>query len=145
MTRAHRFLSLALLLGLSASSARLASAQSPPTTGTPPFGSFGGGPEVINLANLNVHWDVPVLAKPGRGGFNFTYDLSYDSSVWAGGVSSGSSLWYPVGNWGWRGITEAFMGYLWYTSSMHLSCQIWNPDDRRWDKYFYYLYNFNVY
>jgi len=145
MTRAYRFLLLALLLGLAASLMGVAWAQSPPTTGTPPFGSFGGGPEVINLANLNVHWDVPVLAKAGRGGFNFTYDLSYDSSVWAGGVSSGSSLWYPVGNWGWRGITEASMGYLSYTSSMHLSCEIWNPDDRRYDKYFYYLYNFNGY
>jgi len=145
MTRIYRFLLLALLLGLSASLTGVAWAQSPPTTGQPPFGSFGGGPEVINLANLNVHWDVPALAKAGRGGFNFTYDLSYDSSVWAGGVSSGTSLWYPVGNWGWRGITEASTGYLSYTSQYHFACEIWNPVDRRYDKYFYYLYNFNSY
>ena len=145
MTRAYRFVLLALLLGLSASLMGVAWAQSPPATGTPAFGSFGGGPEVINLANNNVHWDVPVLAKAGRGGFNFTYDLSYDSSVWAGGVSSGTSLWYPVGNWGWRGITEASTGYISYTSSTHMACEIWNPDDRRYDKYFYYLYTFYAY
>src|SRR5207302_9833458 len=50
-------------------------------TGTPPFGSFGGGPDVVNLANLNSHLTIPVIHKPGRG-TNFTYDLSYDSSVW---------------------------------------------------------------
>jgi hypothetical protein len=115
MTRAYRFLALALLVAVSSFLARVVSAQSPPTTGTPPFGSFGGGPEAIDLANLNVHWDIPILAKAGRGGFNFSYDLSYDSSVWAGGVSSGTSSWYPVGNWGWRGITEASTGYISYT------------------------------
>ena len=51
------------------------------TTGAPPLGSFGGGPDVINLANLNSHIAIPVLHKPGRG-INFTYDLSYDTSVW---------------------------------------------------------------
>src|SRR5437879_10054315 len=75
-------------------------------TGTPPFGSFGGGPEVINLGNLNAHWTIPVIHKPGRG-INFTYDLSYDTSVWypVGGT------WQPVQNWGWRGQTEAATGY----------------------------------
>jgi RHS repeat-associated protein len=145
MIRAYRFPLLALLLGLSASLMGVAWAQSPPTTGTPPFGSFGGGPESINLANNNVHWDVPVLAKAGRGGFNFTYDLSYDSSVWGGGVSSGTSGWYPVGNWGWRGITEASTGYLSYTSQQHFACQIWNPDDHKYDRYTYVLYNFSTY
>src|SRR5713226_6561704 len=66
-----------------------ASAQKPPATGTPPFGSFGGGPDIINLADLNSHITVPVLHKSGRSGFNFTYDLSYDTSVWTK-VTSGS-------------------------------------------------------
>jgi len=51
-------------------------------TGTPPMGSFGGGPDIIDLANLNSHLDISVINKPGRGGMNFTYDLNYDSSVW---------------------------------------------------------------
>ena len=54
-------------------------------TGTPPFGSFGGAPDVVNLANLNDHHTIPIIHKAGRG-TDFTYGLSYDSSVW-----------YPVG------------------------------------------------
>jgi RHS repeat-associated protein len=84
-------------------------------TGTPPFGSFGGGPDIINLANLNAHLDVPIINKPGRGGFNFTYDMSYDSSVWYPVGASGSQSWQFVPNWGWRGITEVATGYLSYS------------------------------
>src|SRR5579863_5554973 len=84
-------------------------------TGTPPFGSFGGGPDIINLANLNVHVDVPIVSKAGRGGFNFTYDMSYDSSVWYPVGVSGSQSWQFVPNWGWRGITEVATGYLSYS------------------------------
>jgi len=40
-----------------------------PATGTPKFGSFGGGPfDVINLGNLNTHFTVPVIHKAGRAG-----------------------------------------------------------------------------
>jgi len=85
--------------------------KSPPAL--PPFGSFGGGPDVINLANLNSHITVPVLNKPGRG-TNFTYDLSYDSSIWYPVGSSGSQVWTQVGGWGWRGQTEAESGYVSY-------------------------------
>ncbi len=93
------------------------------TTGTPPFGSFSGGPDVINLANLNSHISVPILNKPGRG-MNFTYDLSYDSSVWYPVGSSGSQIWQPVSNWGWRGATETLSGYV--TSYWTLSyCYTW--------------------
>jgi len=84
------------------------------TTGAPPFGSFGGGPDIINLANLNSHITVPILNKPGRG-TPFTYDLSYDSSVWYPVGISGSKTWTPVANWGWRGSTEVATGYISYT------------------------------
>src|ERR1700730_7492855 len=87
------------------------STQAQVTTGTPPFGSFGGGPDVINLANLNSHINVPVLRKAGRG-TPFTYSLSYDTSVWYPVSSGGSQTWTPVYNWGWRGQTEASTGYL---------------------------------
>jgi RHS repeat-associated protein len=80
-------------------------------TGTPQFGSFGGGPDVVNLGDLNVHLAIPVLHKKGRGA-DFTYDLSYDTSVWYPVGASGSQSWHPVLNWGWRGQTEAFVGYM---------------------------------
>jgi hypothetical protein len=49
MLRTLRFL---LLFSLILLTVRISSAQV--ATGTPPFGSFGGGPDVVNLANLNL-------------------------------------------------------------------------------------------
>jgi YD repeat-containing protein len=88
-------------------------------TGTPPFGTFGGGPETINLANLNAHLGVPVLNKQGRAGMNFTYVLSYDSSVWYPTSVNGVQTWQPVANWGWRGQTEIAVGYVSYKQHFH--------------------------
>ena len=81
-------------------------------TGTPPFSSLGGGPfDTVNVGNLNVHFAIPVVHKAGRG-MNFTYDLSYDSSIWTPVTSSGVTQWQPQSNWGWRGATEVATGYL---------------------------------
>jgi RHS repeat-associated protein len=99
-----------------------ASTSAQVTTGTPPFGSFGGGPDVINLANLNSHIAIPVLHKPGRG-LNFTYDLSYDTSVWYPVTSGSTTTWQPAGNWGWRGITEAETGIVSNTATITGTCQ----------------------
>ena len=86
-------------------------------TGTPPYGSFGGGPfDTVNLGNLNVNFVIPVFHKAGRG-TPFTYDLSYDSSIWTPVTSNGVKQWQPASNWGWRGITEAQTGYLTYQTS----------------------------
>jgi RHS repeat-associated protein len=101
-----------------------ASAQGP-ATGTPPFGSFSGGPEIINLANLNVHWTIPVIHKPGRG-LNFSYDLSYDSSVWFPVTSGGTTTWQQVQNWGWVGQTQAATGYTSATSTTTGTCTVQN-------------------
>ncbi len=70
-------------------------------TGTPPFGTYGGGPDVINLANLNSEITVPVLSKPGRG-IPFTFNLTQDSSVWYPVTSGSTKSWQPVMNWGWN-------------------------------------------
>jgi RHS repeat-associated protein len=80
-------------------------------TGAPPFGSFAGGPDIVNLANLNVHISVPVLSKTGRG-TPFTYSLSYDSSVWIPDGAAGSQIWTQVPNWGWHVGTEPTTGYV---------------------------------
>jgi RHS repeat-associated protein len=127
MIRAHRSFLLVIVLALALSfegrTATLASAQV--ATGTPPFGSFGGGPEVINLANLNAHWTVPILHKPGRG-INFTYDLSYDSSVWYPVGSSGQQSWQPVASWGWAGATpQVLTGQIGYSQTNVSSTQVY--------------------
>lgn len=100
-----------------------ASAQVQP--GTPAFGSFGGGPEVLNLGNNNAHWGIPVLHKAGRGGFNFAYDLGYDTSVWYPVGVSGSQSWQPVGNWGWSGGPGGAGGGLTYNATDY-TCQFCN-------------------
>src|SRR5258706_78053 len=123
MIPTRRFLYLLIVFALtgSPSSAQVA-------TGTPPFGSFGGGPDIINLANLNAHISIPVLHKSGRG-TNFTYDLSYGTSVWYPSASTGTNTWTPVINWGWRGQTEVAVGYASYGVSGGGHCRIYYPDD----------------
>ena len=109
-TTRHFVYSLVFTLALAISSTSVF-AQVP--TGTPPFSSStsAGGPEAIDLANLNVHLDIPVLNKAGRG-TNFTYDLGYDSSIWYPVGKAGNQVWTPVYNWGWRAITEMATGYV---------------------------------
>ncbi len=85
-----------------------AGASAQVATGTPPFGSFSGGPfDTVNQANLNVHFGIPILSKAGRG-LPFHYVMDYESSFW---VVSGSK-WQPTnaGNWGWRAQSEALTG-----------------------------------
>jgi len=93
----HFFLILVLLT-------RVASAQSSQVaTGTPAFGSFGGGPfDTVNLGNLNVHFVIPVVNKAGRG-MSFSYNLTYDSSIWEPVTSNGTTSWTNVTDtdWGW--------------------------------------------
>lgn len=107
MTRAHRFffnlrtfqlanvLAILALFFVSPTSAQV-------VTGTPPFGSFSGGPDVINLGNNNAHLVIPVFQKSGRG-LMFNYNLVYDSSVWTPVASNGTTTWQnsPDTNWGW--------------------------------------------
>lgn len=57
-----------------------------------PFGSFSGGPfDVVNNANLNVHFAWPILSKPGRG---LPFDFTQEFETWQ---------WSPVDG-GWQSI-----------------------------------------
>jgi hypothetical protein len=90
-------------------------------TGTPPFGSFDGGPDVINLANLNAHFTVPILGKPGRG-MPFDLNLTYDSALW-NSVTSGSTVsWQPTSNFGWDG-SEIRIGHISYSQTTQM--RVW--------------------
>ena len=94
-----------------------------PATGLPPFGSFSGGPfDTVNNGNLNVHFEIPIINKAGRG-LPFTYTLTYDSSVWYP-----YGAWTPVNNWGWSAVTAvALTGYVSYSAApqgaLHLGRQ----------------------
>jgi len=101
----------------------IASAQV--ATGTPPFGTYAGGTfDTVNEGNLNVHFVIPVLHRAGRG-TPFTYDLTYDSSVWMPGTSNGVTQWQPVNaNWGWNAISQALTGSVFPVVTMDSWCWI---------------------
>jgi RHS repeat-associated protein len=109
-------------------------------TGTPPFSSTSGGPDAVDLGNLNVHVAVPFFSKAGRG-LPLSYTMSYDSSVWYPVTVSGSTTWTAVGNYGWRGNTEAAMGYATYKVG-HGVC--YDSYGRKWTNGIFY-YRFWVY
>jgi RHS repeat-associated protein len=98
---------LAVLLAASPAPAQVA-------TGRLPFGSFGGGPfDTVDLANLDVHFQIPVINKAGRG-LPFDYILSYDNSVWYPSSVSGQTTWTQVSNWGWTNLSQGLPGTLTY-------------------------------
>ena len=90
-----------------------------PATGLPPLGSFsGGGLDTVNLANLNVHFSIPIFSRPGKG-IPFSYSLTYDSLIWEPVASNGAPSWQPVNsNWGWRSGTEVVTGWVEWTSDV---------------------------
>lgn len=82
----------ALLVCLHGASAQVA-------TGFPPFASFSGGPDIVNLANGNVHITVPIFSRAGRG-TPYSYSLGYDSSVWTPyGAGGYYGAWGAAGGW----------------------------------------------
>jgi RHS repeat-associated protein len=109
----NRSARVVVLLVVFLSFGQLAYGQVP--TGTPPYGSYGGDPEVINLADLNIHLDVPITHRAGRGS-NFDYRLTYDSSVWTPTNSGASYFWNPSITWGWLTLTGT-SGYIYYTAT----------------------------
>jgi RHS repeat-associated protein len=143
MIRTERFFYLVIVFALAVSLEGLfaGSASGQVQTGTPPFGSFGGGPDTINLGNLNAHLTIPVLHKPGRG-TNFTYGLSFDSSVWYPVTSGTTTTWQPVLNWGWTGSTLTTTGYAVYTTGTG-SCRFFQ--ETRWITEYSTRYTFKGY
>src|SRR5437016_11270103 len=106
-----------------------------PTTGVPPFQSFGGGPDIINLGNLNVHYSFPIFSRAGRG-IPFSYALAYDSSIW----TPAGSAWVPVNNWGLNRASAALVGVVNY--SVHQSQCV---DHNTGQINFFNVYNFSSY
>jgi RHS repeat-associated protein len=99
MNPTYRCFVLVLALALATG---IASAQAQVPTGTPPFSSLSGGPDVINLANLNTHQVFPVLHKAGRS-LPFNMDLTHDNTLWQPVSTNGVTTWTPVSTFGWSG------------------------------------------
>jgi len=95
-----------------------ATAISQVQTGTPQYGTFSAGPDVINIGNLNLHLSIPVLSKAGRAGLNLNSALNYDSSIWYPVSINGLMAWQPVAGWGWQGLYQpSYITYKMTTSS----------------------------
>jgi RHS repeat-associated protein len=107
------------------------------TTGAPPFGSFGGGPDVIDLANLNVNYRIPIVHKAGRG-IPFDYALSYNSSVWYPDGNPGYQTWKPVVNWGWMAQTATTAGFI-QTRAKYGICDVDDYGNKIYGTTTYYL------
>ena len=129
-----------LLLWLAVSPSVFTVAQSAPTTGIPPLSTTAGSVfDVVNLANLNSHFAIPVFSRPGKG-ISFSYNLNYDSLVWQVTQDSGGALhWAPMPNWGWSGSTQPTTGYVTYTySETTVVCGSNNVEKETWANFIYH-------
>src|SRR5262249_55671070 len=94
-------------------------------TGIPPFSSFGGGFDKINLSNLNIHLEIPIVSKAGRG-LPFNYALAFDNSFWTTRIITVDHhpeyAWEPRTKlFGWIRQTDALGGYM-LAGIGHLGC-----------------------
>ena len=87
-------------------------AQTP--TGTPPFSSTQSGAfDRVDLATLNVSFDIPIFSRLGREA-DFPFALRYNSTVWN---HASGPYWQPATNWGFSPIDgSALTGYVVYTA-----------------------------
>ena len=110
MKRSIGWMVLAIFVSLTAN---YGLGQSTVALGTPAFGSFAGGSDAVNLANLNVHWNFPIISKAGRG-LPFVFNIPYDSTVWTPLASSGGQALTPpsplISQYGWPTIATNAQG-----------------------------------
>ena len=116
-----RFRSLVMAFFCVISAAKL-SAQAP-GTGLYNFGSFDNrGFDSVNIGNLNVHFEIPIVNKTGRG-VPFKYTIVYDGLIWSAASSSGNDYWQPDSGWGFHGqVNDGFAGHLNYNIDTHIKC-----------------------
>jgi hypothetical protein len=127
MTRLSALFSLLVML-LAASFSRPVDAQV--ATGAPLFGTFSTqGPDVINIGNLNVLLNIPVLNKAGRG-IPLTYNLAYNSSVWYPVTSGSTTSWTPVQQFGWQGLQPAGQAQITYQTQFSAPTCVNNSEQR---------------
>ncbi len=109
LTRLLLATSLVLLLG------SRASGQVDPGSGFPAFGSFNRDAiDTINVGNLNVHFQVPVFAKKGRG-LDFFADIVHDNTPYRTSGASPYYFWQVSQYLPWSITSNG--GYLFYTGT----------------------------
>ncbi|MBS1801304.1 MAG: hypothetical protein JSS95_15945, partial [Acidobacteria bacterium] len=121
MLRLRALVILTTLFGVAA--IHSATAQTP-ATGLYSFGSFDNrGFDSINIGNLNIHFEIPLVSKPGRG-VNFDYRMVYDSLHWTPSLVSGTQTWAPGDGFGFRGQLSGslYVGYVTFGTFVGPTC-----------------------
>jgi RHS repeat-associated protein len=100
----------------------------------------------VNLANGNIHLEIPIASAPQRGELAFAVKLVYDSRIWQAVNAGGSLLWKPTNvpnsMGGWRVVSSANPGAVTFDSSpescgganllLHFTNFVWqSPDGTR--------------
>jgi len=99
-------------------------------TGLPRFASIqGGGFDNVNLYNLNVQFQIPIISITGRG-FSFNPQLSYNSTIY----QNSGTAWTTSGGFGWFQLPVGTVSF----SSQRLGCYA-NDLTHQWE---YRYYNF---
>ncbi len=93
--------------------------------GIPPFSSTMSGPYgTINLSDLNVHLEIPVISRNGRGS-NFVFNIQYDSAVLSQATVGSSKTWTYAPNYGWKNNATAVYGEVhWYSRTASCTYQL---------------------
>jgi RHS repeat-associated protein len=94
-----------------------ATAQYLDQTGTPSF-TTAHPVELgfINLANGNLHLEIPLASFPQRGSMGLTAKLVYDSRIWKKVGTTWQPTNVPNSQGGWRYVTSTDTGAVTYTS-----------------------------
>jgi hypothetical protein len=59
----------------------------PPQLGIPPGTTITGGPDVVDLSTLGIHFEIPVRGKNGRG-VNFSFNMNFDNPSFNKGIDN---------------------------------------------------------
>ena len=88
-------------------------------TGFPLFNSFAHHEvDIINEGNLNVHLEIPIFAKSGRG-LPVNYVISYDTLNWYTVLSPYNNVYYWTwSGTGWHVASQPLAGYVTYDENL---------------------------
>ncbi len=89
-------------------------------TGFPLFNSFAQHEvDIINEGNLNVHLEIPIFAKSGRG-LPVNYVISYDTLNWYTVLSPTNNVYYWTwAGTGWHVASQPVAGYVTYDEILY--------------------------
>jgi RHS repeat-associated protein len=83
-----------------------------PQLGIPPYSTVAGGSDEINLANLSIHYTIPVFSRAGRG-IPFSFPINLDNAIWSPTAfgSNGYPEWsvfFPFSGGAFAGVGAVF-------------------------------------